>query len=351
MKAIVFHGTHDLRYESADAPLLESDTDVIVRVTKTAICGSDLHLWHGNLPAAEHGFAVGHEFVGVAEEVGQAVRTLRPGDRILTSCTLGCGSCECCRRGLFSGCVETTAGGTRSNVIGFSAVYPGGQAERVRVPFADANCFQIPEGVSDEQALFLTDILPTADMATELAQVQPGDRVLIFGCGPVGSLAQRCAQIRGAAQVFAVVLEEGRLARARALGCETVHPERESLRERVLGLTGGRGADAAIEAVGRPELVVTATALVRAGGHIAVVGVMLAPVEVPWALMLMKNLSLHAGLVNPQRHIAHLLALLESGRLDPTEIITHRLPLSEGIAAYEMFAERRDDVLKVVLTP
>jgi len=351
MKALVFHGTHDLRYDSTDDPRLEANGDVIVRVTKTAICGSDLHLWHGGLPAAELGFAVGHEFVGIAEEVGPAVRTLRPGDRVLTSCTLGCGTCDSCRRGLFSGCREATAAGTRTNIIGFSAVYPGGQAERVRVPFADANCFRIPDAVSDEQAVFLTDILPTADMATELAGVQPGDRVVIFGCGPVGSLAQRCARIRGAAQVIAVDLDEGRLARARALGCETVHPERESLPERVLALTGGKGADSAIEAVGRPELVVAATALVRPGGQIAVVGVMLAPVEVPWALMLMRNLGLHAGLVSPQRHIPHLLALIESGRLDPTEIITHRLPLSEGVAAYEMFAERRDDVLKVVLTP
>jgi 2-desacetyl-2-hydroxyethyl bacteriochlorophyllide A dehydrogenase len=303
------------------------------------------------MPAAELGFAVGHEFVGIAEEVGAAVRTVRPGDRILSSCTLGCGTCESCRRGLFSGCRVTTAGGTHHNVIGLSAIYPGGQAELVRVPFADANCFQIPEGVSDEQAVFLTDILPTADLATELARVQPGDRVLIFGCGPVGSLAQRCALIRGASQVIAVDLDEGRLARARALGCESVQPERENLTERILELTGGRGVDAAIEAVGRPELVVTATALVRPGGQIAVVGVMLAPVEVPWVLMLLKNLSLHAGLVSPQRHITHLLALIQSGRIDPTEIITHRLPLSDGVAAYEMFAERRDDVLKVVLTP
>jgi alcohol dehydrogenase len=151
--------------------------------------------------------------------------------------------------------------------------------------------------------------------------------------------------------VIAVDLDEGRLARARELGCETLHPERESLPERVLELTGGRGADSAIEAVGRPELVQMATALVRAGGHIAVVGVMVAPVEVPWAAMLTRNLSLHAGLVSPQRHIARLLALIQGGRLDPSEIITHRLPLSGGVAAYEMFAERRDNVLKVVLTP
>jgi 2-desacetyl-2-hydroxyethyl bacteriochlorophyllide A dehydrogenase len=352
MKAIVFHGPHDFRYESVDDPTLACDDDAIIRVTRSAICGSDLHLWHGSLPVVtDHDFAVGHEFVGTVEEVGRAVRTLHPGDRVFVSCTLGCGSCDLCRRGLYSGCSVATAGGTRNNIIGFSAAYPGGQAERVRVPFADVNAFRIPDAVGDEQALFLTDILPTADMATEFAQVQPGDRVVIFGCGPVGSLAQRCARLRGAAQVIAVDPSEGRLARAGQEGCAVIHPEKEDLVQRVLELTGGRGADSVIEAVGRPELVATAAALVRPGGRIAVVGVMVGPVEVPWALMLMKNLSLQAGLVNPQRHATRLLGLIEGGRIDPTEIVTHRLPLSRGVEGYEIFAERRDEVLKVVLTP
>jgi 2-desacetyl-2-hydroxyethyl bacteriochlorophyllide A dehydrogenase len=349
MRAITFHGVHDFRYGQAEEPALEADSDVIVGVTRTAICGSDLHLYHGSLPAAEQGFVVGHECVGVVEEVGSGVQTLAKGDRVFVSCTLGCGTCVSCRRGLYSGCKVTTAGGTRNNIMGFSATFPGVQAERVRVPFADANVFRLPDGVSDEQSLFLTDILPTAEMVVQFAEVKPGDRVVIFGCGPVGSLAQRCAQIHGAAQVIAVDLEETRLARARELGCDAVNPEKENLVERVLELTGGEGADAAIEAVGRPELIGSASLLLRPGGIIAVAGVIVAPVELPWALFLMRNLSLRGGLVNPQCHVAPLLSLIESGRLDPTEIITHRLPLSEGIAGYEMFAERRPGVLKVVL--
>ena len=349
MQGITFHGVHDFRYGQAKEPTLEADSDVIVGVTQTAICGSDLHLWHGSLPAAEPGFVVGHECVGVVQEVGSGVQTLAKGDRVFVSCTLGCGTCVSCRRGLYSGCKVTTAGGTRSNIMGFSAAFPGVQAERVRVPFADANVFRVPDGVSYEQSLFLTDILPTAEMVVQFAEVKPGDRVVIFGCGPVGSLAQRCAQLYGAARVIAVDLEDTRLARAKELGCDVINPEKENLLERVAELTGGEGADAAIEAVGRPELIGQASMLVRPGGIIAVAGVIVAPVELPWALFLMRNLSLRAGLVNPQNHVGPLLSLIESGRLDPTEIITHRMPLAEGITGYEMFAERRPGVLKVVL--
>jgi 2-desacetyl-2-hydroxyethyl bacteriochlorophyllide A dehydrogenase len=349
MQGITFHGVHDFRYGQAKEPTLEADSDVIVGVTQTAICGSDLHLWHGTLPAAEPGFVVGHECVGVVQEVGSGVQTLAKGDRVFVSCTLGCGTCVSCRRGLYSGCKVTTAGGTRSNIMGFSAAFPGVQAERVRVPFADANVFRLPDGVSYEQSLFLTDILPTAEMVVQFAEVKPGDRVVIFGCGPVGSLAQRCAQLYGAARVIAVDLEDTRLARAKELGCAVINPEKENLLERVAELTGGEGADSAIEAVGRPELIGQASMLVRPGGIIAVAGVIVAPVELPWALFLMRNLSLRAGLVNPQNHVGPLLSLIESGRLDPTEIITHRMPLAEGITGYEMFAERRPGVLKVVL--
>ena len=318
MQGITFHGVHDFRYGQAKEPTLEADSDVIVGVTQTAICGSDLHLWHGSLPAAEPGFVVGHECVGVVQEVGSGVQTLAKGDRVFVSCTLGCGTCVSCRRGLYSGCKVTTAGGTRSNIMGFSAAFPGVQAERVRVPFADANVFRVPDGVSYEQSLFLTDILPTAEMVVQFAEVKPGDRVVIFGCGPVGSLAQRCAQLYGAARVIAVDLEDTRLARAKELGCDVINPEKENLLERVAELTGGEGADSAIEAVGRPELIGQASMLVRPGGIIAVAGVIVAPVELPWALFLMRNLSLRAGLVNPQNHVGPLLSLIESGRLDPT---------------------------------
>jgi alcohol dehydrogenase len=350
MRAIVYHGPKDFRVESVPDAGLRADTDVVVRVTQTAICGSDLHLWHGAMPVAETGFAVGHEVVGVVEDAGRAVRTLRKGDRVLVSCTTGCGACTPCRDFLASACLVTTAGGA-GNVFGFSRGLPGGQAEALRVPFADANCFRIPDGVADESALFLTDILPTGYLGAELAEVAPGDVVVVLGCGPVGAFAARAAQLRGAARVLAVDLDAGRRARAAARGCEPIDPVRDDVAARVLAATGGRGADAVIEAVGRPELIQQALLLARPGGRIAVIGVCTAPVELQPMLLFLKNLSLRSGLVNPQRFVPKLLAAIESGRLDPTEIITHRLPLADGIRGYDLFASHGDDVLKVVLAP
>lgn len=350
MKAIVYHGPKDFRLDSVPDAALRDDSDVVVRVTRSAICGSDLHLWHGGMPVAETGFAVGHEVVGVVEDAGRAVRTLRKGDRVLVSCTTGCGTCAPCREHLASACPVTTANGA-SNVFGYSRALPGGQAEALRVPFADANCFRIPEAVSDDAALFLSDILPTGYMGADLAEVAPGDVVLVLGCGPVGAFAARAAQLRGAARVLAVDLDAGRLARAAARGCEAIDPAREDVAARVLAATNGRGADAVIEAVGRPELIQQALLLARPGGRVAVIGLCLAPVEIQPALLFLRNLSLRSGLVNPQRHVPKLLAAIEAGRLDPAEIITHRLPLADGVRGYEIFATHADDVLKVVLTP
>jgi 2-desacetyl-2-hydroxyethyl bacteriochlorophyllide A dehydrogenase len=350
VKAIVYHGPHDFRIESVPDPGIESDTDVLLEVERTAICGSDLHLWHME-GYPENGFTVGHEFLGTVAEAGPAVQRFKKGDRVFVACTSGCGTCAACRQGLYSGCPVTTRGFTVSNIFGFGSQLPGGQAEAVRVPFADANCFALPRTLTDEQCLFLTDILPTAYMGTELAEVGPGDRVVVFGCGPVGTFAQRCAQLRGASVVIAVDLDDARLARARERGCETIQPERESLGERVLELTDGRGADATIEAVGVPDLITQAAFITRAGGSVAVIGVILQTFEVPWPLFFQKNLSLRTGLVNPQTHIPRLLPLIERGRIDPTEIITHRFPLEEGPGAYQTFAEHKDNVLKVVLSP
>jgi alcohol dehydrogenase len=350
MKAILYYGPKDFRFDSVADAALRDDSDVVVRVTRSAICGSDLHLWHGGMPVAEMGFAVGHEAVGVVEEAGRAVRTLRKGDRVLVSCTTGCGACAPCREQLASACSLTTAGGA-ANVFGFSHALPGGQAEALRVPFADTNCFRIPESVGDEAALFLTDILPTGYMGADLAEVAPGDVVVVLGCGPVGAFAARAAQLRGASRVLAVDLDAGRLARAAGRGCETIDPAREAVAERVLAATNGRGADAVIEAVGRPELIQQALLLARAGGRVAVIGLCMAPVEIQPALLFLRNLSLRSGLVNPQRYVPKLLAAIESGRLDPTEIITHRLPLADAARGYGIFAGHEDDVLKVVITP
>jgi threonine dehydrogenase-like Zn-dependent dehydrogenase len=354
MRAIVYHGPQDFRVEQIPDPKLVDSQDAIVRITRTAICGSDLHLWHGMTSAAS-GFAIGHEFVGVVEDVGSSVTRVRRGDRVAVSCTAGCGECELCRKREFSGCQVLAAPGPSSNVFGFGhPALNGGQAEGARVPFADTNLFKLPDSVDDEHALFLTDILPTGYMGAELAEVGPGDVVVVFGCGPVGTFAQRSALIRGAAAVVAVDLDEGRLARAKQRGCIPLNPTREDLRARVNALTRGRGADAAIEAVGRSELVHSAIDIVRAGGRVAVIGVVAdaESVPIPFLRGLMgKNLTLRSGLVNPQNQIGKLLPLIEQGRLDPTEIITHRLPLADGVRGYQVFDAHAENVLKVVLTP
>lgn len=350
MRAIVFRGHEDMRVESVPDAALQVDTDILLKVESTAICGSDLHLWHNEEPDST-GFVVGHEFVGTVLEVGRSVVSVSPGDRVLASCTIGCGRCSSCRRGVYSGCSVATEAGTVTNVFGFSETYRGGQAEAVRVPWADLNAVRIPSGLTDEQVLFLTDILPTGYMGADLAEVGPGDRVVVFGCGPVGAFAQSCALLRGAAMVIAVDLDRGRLERARKRGCETVNPSTEDVLTRVMELTHGEGADQAIEAVGLPELVTQAAMVTRPGGVVSVIGVILASWQIEWPLFFAKNLTLRTGLVNPQVYIPRLLPWIEEGRLDPTEIISHRFALEDGAEAYRTFAEHRDDVLKVVLKP
>ncbi len=351
MKGIVYHGQEDFRVEDVADPKIQDEHDAVVRIEKTAICGSDLHLWHGD-PLPITGFTLGHEFGGVVEEVGSAVGRFQKGDRVVVSCTAGCGQCSFCHRHLYSGCQKVAAAGAFTNVFG-NPLLPGGQAEGARVPFADTNLFRVPESLGLEQALFLTDILPTGTMGAELAEVGFGDTVVVFGCGPVGTFAQRASQIRGAAMVIAVDLHEGRLERAKERGCIPLNPAKEDLRERVLELTHGEGADAAIEAIGVPSLVRDAIDVVRTGGRVSVIGVITAD-EVPLPIMsglMAKNLTFRAGLVMPQNHVQSLMPLIEQGRLDPTEIITHRMPLADGVAGYEVFAAREEDVMKVVLTP
>lgn len=345
MRAVVYHGPGDFRVERVADPTLREPADALVRVTRTSICGSDLHLYHGpELPF--RGFAVGHEGLGLVEETGPAVERLRPGQRVVVSCTAGCGECAACRRGLSSACHRLAPTG---NVFGFSPSLPGAQAEAVRVPFADWNCFPVPDGVSDEQALFLSDVLPTGDLGAELAGVGPGDAVVVFGCGPVGTFAWRCARLRGAGVVIAVDPDTRRLERARDAGCVAVDPARDDL-DATLREHAPEGADAVIEAVGRAELLERAVALARPGGRIAAIGVTLEPVTLPFlGGLFTKSLTLRSGLVSPQRHRDHLLRWVREGRLDPSEIVTHRLPLAAAPDGYVLFDRHRDGVLKVVL--
>ena len=350
MKAIRYHGQKDFRVDQVEDPKVQDANDAVVRIERTAICGSDLHLYHGETIPAE--FTMGHEFLGVIEDVGADVRRFRRGDRVLVSCTIGCGGCAACQKQLCSGCEVTTQAGPLTNIFG-SPLNQGGQAEGARVPFADANLFSVPEALTDEQVLFLTDILPTGYMGADLAEVGPGDVAVVFGCGPVGTFAQRGALLRGAACVIAVDLDDGRLAKAEKRGCVPLNPSKVDLKETVLGMTAGRGADCAVEAVGNAQLVLDAIDVVRPEGRVSVVGVVMGnDVTLPFLQQVMgKNLTLRSGIVNPQRYIPELMPLIEKGRLDPTEIITHRMSLDEGVRGYEIFDAHEDDVLKVVLTP
>ena len=351
MKAIVYHGPRDLRVDDVPDPKIESSTDAVVQIERTAICGSDLHFYHGD-PLPVTGFPMGHEFLGTIQDVGSDVTRYKPGQRVLVSCTIGCGHCSLCRDDLYSGCLETTQLGPLTNIFG-SPLHAGGQAEGAKVPFADTNLLPIPEDLSDEQILFLTDILPTGYMGADLAEVGPGDVAVIFGSGPVGTFAQRGALLRGAACVVAVDLDEGRLAKAAARGCRPLNPTNEDVVEVAKQLTQGRGADCAIEAVGKAELVQKAIEVVRPGGRVSVVGVIIAnDVTVPFLQAVMgKNLTLRSGIVNPQHYYPELVQLIRQGRLEPQEIITHRLPLTEAVRGYEIFDAHEEDVLKVVLQP
>lgn len=351
MKAVVYHGKEDMRVDNVDDPKITDPNDAIVRVVRTAICGSDLHMWHA--PTSEWaGFTMGHEVLGEIEEVGGDVRTLSKGDRVLVSCTTGCGGCWMCRHENWGGCEKTTALGAWTNVFG-NPLLPGGQAEGLRVPFADTNLFKVPSGVEDERALFLSDILPTGFMGAHNADIQIGDVVVVFGCGPVGVFAQRSAALFGPSAIVAVDLDDERLARARERGCVSVNPTKQDLDEVVLNLSHGRGADVAIEAVGNPDLVRRCIEVVRQGGRVSVVGVITSDlVEIPIMNGIMgKNVTFRAGMVEPQKFIPRLLPMIEQGKLDPSEIITHRMPLENAVEGYRIFANHEENVLKVVLEP
>jgi 2-desacetyl-2-hydroxyethyl bacteriochlorophyllide A dehydrogenase len=346
MRAIVYHAPYDVRVERAPDSELFDERAAIVRVTLASICGSDLHLYHGVVPG-EPGIVVGHECVGVIEEVGREVRRFRKGDRVIVPGVVGCGDCEPCRRGYAVGCLNFF-----NKVYGFTRQLPGGQAETVAVPNADVNLYPSPSDLGDEQVLFLSDILPTGYYAAENAGIRPGHTVVVIGCGPVGLFALLCARLFGPAQVIAVDRVDYRLARAQEYGALTVDASKEDVRQRVFDATDGQGAHAVIEAVGAPETVHLAFELVRIGGTVSVVGVLIREdFSFPMATALMKDLTFRVGLVNVPRFIPTLLPLIRSGRLDPAALISHRMPLSEGTRAYQMFDSRSDGCLKIALRP
>jgi len=345
VRALTFHGKGDVRLESVPDPAPPDAAGAVLRVERAAICGSDLHLYHGDLPVAEPGFAIGHEFVGEVVEVGREVRDFRRGDRVLCSGVIGCGACRACRAGRVARCERRA-----TRVFGMGAALPGGQAEAVAVPGADAALQRIPDGVSVEQAVLLTDILPTAWFGARNADLRPGQSVAVIGLGPVGQLAVECAFALGAARVFAIDRIPERLAAAAALGAQPLRPEEAA--DAVLAATAGLGADAAIEAVGADASIQLALQLARPAGTVSVVGVNLRlDFPFPMALALMKNLTFRVGVCPVPELWPALVPLVQAGRLRPERVFTHRLPLSKGADAYRLFDEKRDGVLKVLLDP
>ncbi|MFQ5667292.1 MAG: alcohol dehydrogenase catalytic domain-containing protein [Candidatus Binatia bacterium] len=346
MRGLVYHGPYDVRVETVPEPSLRDPRSALVRVTQASICGSDLHVLHGAVPA-EPGVVIGHECVGVVVDAGGEVRRFRKGERVIVPGVLGCGDCEPCRRGYPVGCLTFF-----NKVYGLSSELPGAQAELIAVPNADVNLFPTPSDLTDEQVLFLTDILPTGYYAVENANLKPGQSVAILGCGPVGLFALLAAQLFGPATIFAIDRVGYRLEKARGYGAIPIDASTEDVRQRVLEATDGQGVHAVIEAVGAQETVHLAFELVRTGGAVSVVGVLIQQdFAFPMGTAFMKDLTFHIGLVNVPRFIPTLVPLIRSGRLDPTALISHRLPLVEGERAYELFDRREDGCLKVALQP
>lgn len=380
MKALTYRGPSRMRVEPKPEPRLEHPNDVILRVTSSAICGSDLHLYHGLVPDTRVGMTFGHEFAGVVEEVGSGVESLVAGDRVVVPFNIACGTCFYCKRGLTSVCENANPSSDMvGGVYGYSNTtggYDGGQAEYVRVPFADVGPLKIPEGMKDEDVLFLSDILPTGYQAAEMGGIEAGDTVCVFGAGPVGLMTMQSAWLMGAERVIAVDHIDYRLDFAREWANVEVVDYELAGRADVVGhlkrMTDGRGPDICIDAVGCEASgsfmhkalglgmlqAGAATALtwaiqsVRPGGTVVVVGVYGPPWNlVPIGDAMNKGLTIRASQCNVRRYMHHLLDHIRHGRLDPGGIITHRLCLDDGPEAYRIFARKEDRCIKCVLTP
>ncbi len=345
MKALCYQGPGDIRYQSAPDPVLQDERDVIVRVHACSICGSDLHIFHGLGFSRDQGYCVGHEAVGEVVEVGRAVRQLRTGDRVMLSGAAGCGACPACVTGDVSRCRTQPL-----QVYGLGHALQGCQAEGVRVPVADFNAARIPDGVDLDQALMLTDALPTAWFGCVNADIGPGRRVAVVGLGPIGLAAVECAFVMGAAQVFAIDPLPDRRAHARALEAVPLAPEQA--RHEVREATRGAMLDCVVEAVGIEATLHQALRLAAIGGTVSVIGAPRSPkFEFPIALAMERSLTFRIGVCSPARWWPTLVPLVQQGRLRAERCITHRLPLDQGAEAYRLFDQRLDGVLKTVLTP
>lgn len=389
MKANCWYGAEKLKVKEVPDPKILNPRDAILKITLTAICGSDLHLYDGYIPTMRHGDILGHEFMGEVVELGSGVRNLSVGDRVVVPFTISCGSCFSCERQLFAGCensnpnawmAEKMWGHSPCGIFGYSHLvggYAGGQAQYARVPFADVGPIKVPEDLSDEQVLFLSDIFPTAYMAAENCNIQPGDTVAIWGCGPVGLLAIRCAYLLGAERVVSIdrVPERLRMAREKA-GAETINYEQQSVYDTLMEMTGGRGPDACMEAVGmeahmpgplyaydrvkqalrletgRPMALRQAIMACRNGGSLSVPGVYGGILDkVPFGSLMNRGLTLKTGQTHMQRYMRPLLERIQKGEIDPSFIITHRLRLDDAPQAFRTFRDKQDECIKVVMRP
>jgi threonine dehydrogenase-like Zn-dependent dehydrogenase len=388
MKANCWMGKRKVSIEDVPEPRLLGPRDAIVRVTHTAICGSDLHLYNGFVPSMQKGDVLGHEFMGEVVELGSEVGNLNVGDRVVVPFPIACGNCSPCQEGLYSVCensnpnawmAEKLWGHSPCGIYGYSHLlggYAGGQAEYVRVPFADVGPIRIPESVSDEQALFLSDIFPTGYMGAELCDIQPGDVIAVWGCGPVGQFAIKSATMLGAERVIAIDRYPERLRMAREQGgAETLNYEEVSVLDALKDLTAGRGPDGCIDAVGleshghaavyaydrakqalmletdRPLALREAILACRNGGTVSVIGVYGGFVDkFPMGAVVNGSLTIKAGQTHVQRYAPKLLETIERGEIDPSFVISHRMPLDQAPEAFKLFNDKRDDCMKVVLT-
>lgn len=344
MIALVYRGNHEIGLEERPVPKLQEPRDAIVQVTRSTICTSDLHIRDGFVPRAKAGVILGHEFVGEIVEVGEGVRNLRPGDRVAVTCETFCGDCFFCRRGYVNNCEK---GGWE-----LGCRIDGGQAEYVRVPFADQGLVKIPDAVSDEDALFLGDILGTGYFGAELADIRLGDTVAILGAGPVGLCAAECVRLFGAGRVVLIDVNPFRLnlAKERGLADNLINPAEQDVEEAVRALTGGRGADSVIEAAGGKNTFQTAWKIARPNAVVSLVALYEEAQVLPLPEMYGKNLIFKTGGADAC-HGPELMRLIEAGQIDTSLLITHRGPLNEIMEGYRVFEHHLDNCIKWVVTP
>ncbi len=389
MKALTWHGKGDIRCDTVPDPKIEHPRDAIIQMTACAICGSDLHLLDGVIPSMKSGDIVGHECMGIVVEVGAENTKLKKGDRVVVPFTISCGECFFCKRGYFSGCERSNPnakmaaelwGHSPAGLFGYSHLlggYPGGQAEYLRVPFADVGPIKVPEGLTDEQVLFLSDIFPTGYMGADFCEIKGGETIAVFGCGPVAQFSIRSAFLLGAERVIAIDTVPERLRMAEAAGAITIDFMKEDVYDRIQELTHGRGADACIDAVGtEPETAASFDSMLdrakvaiglgtdrahvlrqainncRNFGIVSIIGVYGGFVDkVPMGSAINRGLTFKMAQTPVQHYLPSLLKRIENGEIDPSFVITHKAKLADGPDMYKTFRDKQDGCIKVILTP